>query len=439
MNGQQYAVPIRLDPPKLPMPNNAVEVAPELLPTHVFTHVTQQTTMTLNAVRLQREACFNQMRHDEQEYLDRTRLIAPLSRLPVPKEVILILEIHANELSYLISKQDVWGRMLWKLMYDIQTDTKCQIMLADQICDREKSEFNRITITGPVETVDCARDRLFEVLPIQIGMKLQGIKPELNINIREQVAEWIMAQIFNFPTISLHFVLNTKRDSDEKTMFSYVVFRAAPHDEDHLIQATKKFADLVLQDPTQAQFSEGFVIPKINREWYIGPSAQLIKSISKRFNVMISYPLVTTPGTEHNYIIHGDVGPIIQASKAFRAVSPVSLTFDIEEFELKSASLKTKKREVDYYDDKMNVVVSFRRSPYEGDFVRSDESLRHRITISTSYENKQMLYEARKKLLKGSRESSDRPKLMFGDQLKNILSAYARGNRQHYKSDANYN
>lgn len=61
----------------------------------------------------------------------------------------------------LIAKQDAWGKILWKLMYDIQIETKTNIMLADQICDRELSEFNRITITGPVEGVDKAQAKLF--------------------------------------------------------------------------------------------------------------------------------------------------------------------------------------------------------------------------------------------------------------------------------------
>ncbi|CAD5221222.1 unnamed protein product [Bursaphelenchus xylophilus] len=421
--------------PKLPMPNLSLEVSPELLPIHVFTHITQQTAMTLNAVRRQRDTCFNQMRHDEQEYLERTRIVAPLSRFNLPKEVIFILEIHANEFSYLIAKQDTWGRMLWKLLYDIQADTSTQIMLADQICDREKSEFNRITITGPVETVDSARKRLFEVLPIQLGMKLSGIKPGLNPDLREQVSEWIMEGIFEFPTISLHFILNPNR-TKEDGMFSYILFRAAPHDEEQLANCVKKLSSMVLAEPEEAQFSEGFVIPKINREWYIGPNAQLIKDISKKNDVMISYPLSAAPGAEHNYIVHGRVTNIIQASKAFRAISPISLTFDVEEDELKRIP-KFRKRDIDYYDDALNVVVSFRRSPYEGDFVRSDETLRHRITISTSYENREMAFEARKKLLKGYVENlENRPKIMFGEHLRSILSAYARGNRT-FVPDAN--
>lgn len=64
--------------------------------------------------------------------------------MPVPADVTLIMEMHANEFSALIAKQDFWGKTLWKLVFDIQEETRTQIMLADQVCDREMSEFNRV-------------------------------------------------------------------------------------------------------------------------------------------------------------------------------------------------------------------------------------------------------------------------------------------------------
>lgn len=118
--------------------------------------------------------------------------------------------------------------------------------------------------------------------------------------------------------------------------YAYVLMRALPKDKQSLVDAAQSYAQMILEQvgdspfpplgqPENHKFSGGFVIPKVNRDWYMGPKAALIQRISQLLDVMVSYPLSqAVPGKEHNFVVHGSAAGVVDATNAFR-VSQISL------------------------------------------------------------------------------------------------------------------
>lgn len=90
-----------------------------------------------------------------------------------------------------------------------------------------------------------------------------------------------------------------------------------------------------------------------------------------------------------------------------------------------NSTLLNRKTPSDVFNEEFNVVISYRKSPYEGEFKQPEEPSIYRITLSTSYENKDAMYMMREKIINGRlRGEYKLPKLRFGFHLRNLLSVY---------------
>jgi hypothetical protein len=104
------------------------------------------------------------------------------------------------------------------------------------------------------------------------------------------------------------------------------------------------------------------------------------------------------------------------------------LEFDVNDKDLNDPFERSIEFE-QYFMEKNLVIICFAKSKYQLEPIDESTTLRHRVTIKTSYENRHMLYKTRREILKPyltknlplNKAEKSPEKLKFADQLRVIL------------------
>uniref|UniRef100_A0A915E208 GLD-3 KH5 domain-containing protein n=1 Tax=Ditylenchus dipsaci TaxID=166011 RepID=A0A915E208_9BILA len=330
-------------------------------------HSSQQSSAMLNESRQQNLLCFEQMRQFMSCNYRFQMTGATLPRPSLPRTIKMTMEVQNNDFASLV------------------------------------------TICGEFPSIDEAQRRIRNLSPITIAISLKCVKTALarsvaaGKSLSSFVMDWCAPQgkLSRFGRIHFNVAQAPNWYSRSVGKDPFLIIRGSYSDREEILKASKEACILLFDLAVKNEFCARLEIPVLQRRWVVGsPDGVLMRTISTMSGATIHFPVSSKGLTPTSYYITGCAESCLEAVRMFYAVSPVRLDFEVDNLHLNKQIPSEKSREFDCFDTKHNVIISMRKSQYEGGFRLENEKMRHSVSLMTSEENLNNMYAVRRVLLK---------------------------------------
>ncbi|TKR68652.1 hypothetical protein L596_030901 [Steinernema carpocapsae] len=259
----------------------------------------------------------------------------------------------------------------------------------------------------------------FNLIPITVTLplELKKLKPGFaGHDFNDKIAELKHKDDFMFPKISVDL---RQAPAPSHKMKHFLSFTGAFKHSDQLAECVTKYRSSLYKEQELTKEPDAVVgammdVPPEMRGYLVGkPDGILMRMLSTMSDTLIHFPSISAMFSAHayempkistNYYFSGKVANVITAFKIFQEALPISLKFNVEEYELidkvRTINQKSDGRLLNHYDDDWNLHIVIDKNPFGGEQIYEHDHKRYTGVITTSMANFSRMYGYRRAIMK---------------------------------------